>query len=69
MDQEKISLIEHLRELRNIERLRTCGLQAAERYKNNHMYRFNRTIQICKKLAPDLKPASWISAHPGLPSF
>ena len=55
MDQEKISLIEHLRELRNIERLRTCGLQAAERYKNNHMYRFNRTIQICKKLVPDIK--------------
>jgi 2-polyprenyl-3-methyl-5-hydroxy-6-metoxy-1,4-benzoquinol methylase len=55
MDQQKTKLIEHLRELRNIESLRTCGTEAAERYRNNHTYRFDRTINICKKLVPDIK--------------
>jgi len=41
--------------LRNIESLRTCGTEAAERYKNNHTHRFGRTMQICKELMPDVK--------------
>ncbi|MGD0590859.1 MAG: methyltransferase domain-containing protein [Bacteroidota bacterium] len=42
-----------LEELRERERLRTCGEEAARRYQINHHDRFFKTLEICKKIVPD----------------
>jgi cyclopropane fatty-acyl-phospholipid synthase-like methyltransferase len=44
---------ELFKNLRDAERRRTCGDEAARLYQQSHMYRFHKTLEICKKLAPD----------------
>lgn len=39
--------------LRQAERLRTCGDEAAQRYQKIHEYRFQKTLEICKQLVPN----------------
>ena len=39
--------------LRENERARTCGAEAVQRYQKIHARRFQRTIEICKQLAPN----------------
>jgi 2-polyprenyl-3-methyl-5-hydroxy-6-metoxy-1,4-benzoquinol methylase len=39
--------------LQKNERQRTCGEEAALRYKNNHEHRFHKTLEICKQLVPN----------------
>jgi 2-polyprenyl-3-methyl-5-hydroxy-6-metoxy-1,4-benzoquinol methylase len=53
MNQEKEIILRNLQELRNSERLHTCGPESAERYRKIHSYRFDRTVQFCKEWAPD----------------
>jgi 2-polyprenyl-3-methyl-5-hydroxy-6-metoxy-1,4-benzoquinol methylase len=42
-----------LDKLRERERLRTCGEEAAQRYQIIHYNRFHRTLEICKELVSD----------------
>jgi len=39
--------------LRETERLRTCGDEASRQYQISHAYRFQKTLEICKKLVPN----------------
>jgi 2-polyprenyl-3-methyl-5-hydroxy-6-metoxy-1,4-benzoquinol methylase len=50
---ENETLIEHLQNLQNVERLQTGGADAVRRYAEIHSYRFNRTAHFSKTLVPD----------------
>jgi hypothetical protein len=53
MIQENETIVEHLQNLRNVERLQTGGADAVRRYAEIHSYRFNRTAHFCRTLVSD----------------